>query len=374
LRILVITNLFPDRKQPTFGTFMSSHVAALKRAGADVHVAAIQGAAVHTDIPRKYVRLFLRAMRLVVARLLRGSRFDIVEAHLAYPTGVVAWPLARLTRARLVLYCHGADVNEVGLRSKRHHALASWLFRRADLLVANSQYTKSVLLSRYDVPEARVVVWSPGIDTDIFHPMPDLPRSASRVLFVGRLDSEKGVHVLIDAMHELREQGLALRIVGTGPVREALEVKARDRGIVIEFVGGLAPVDVAREMAQAPVLVVPSVYAEPLGLVALEGMASGSLVVASSTGGLVESVEPGRSGWLVPPGDARALAMAVAEAVALANASHDPRMAEYREAAQRRAAEHDIYRIAAAALVTYAELAGVAVRQDPSGTRGCDAA
>lgn len=350
MRILVISNLYPDTTQPTFGTFVATHVAALRRAGAEVDLAAIKGFQVHRGIGPKYARLAVRALLMAVRAALRGRRYHVVEAHIAFPTSAIAWPIARLVGARLVVYCHGSDVSEVAVRSGRHRALARFLFRRADLLIVNSGHTAAVVAANFGISGKKVIQLSPGIDTDIFRADPTASRDPASVLFVGRLDPSKGIDVLIDAAALIGSDAIRLSVIGTGPDRERLEQRAMQLGVSALFLGGLLPAEVARQMACAAVLAVPSKVAEGLGLVALEGMASGAMVIASATGGLVESVEPGSTGWLVPPGDAPALAAAINEALAAGNgeAGH-----EIRRKAAARAAEHDVYEMGRRAVALY---------------------
>lgn len=356
VRILVVTNLYPDARQPGFGTFIAARVTALRRTGASVQVAAIRGVAVHRNIGRKYLRLFGSAMWLAIKSLLRRRPPHIVEAHIAFPTGLLAWPVARLCRAKLVLFFHGGDLREVASRSRWHVRAARFLFARADLLVANSAFTRSGAIGGYGVDPDRIVIWSPGIDTELFRPLEQVRRNPREVLFVGRLNEEKGADILIDAVSKLSDLGATLRIVGDGPARQALEGAAAQRGVTVRFDGARTPTEVARAMAAAGVLAVPSVYQEPLGLVALEGMAAGAMVVASATGGLSESVNPGTNGWLVPPGDASRLAEAIREAIAVAEAPDAPGSVEIREAALHRAAEHDVYAVAERSVAAYREL------------------
>jgi len=96
------------------------------------------------------------------------------------------------------------------------------------------------------------------------------------------------------------------------------------------------------------------VYREPLGLVALEAMAAGAIVVASTTGGLTEIVEDSRNGLAVLPGDVGALASAVERAMSLFNDRLES--ARIREAARRTAEGHDIGVIAAESMRLYATL------------------
>ena len=127
------------------------------------------------------------------------------------------------------------------------------------------------------------------------------------LLFAGRLHKTKGVHVLIEAA---RKTGLPVRIVGDGPDMETLREQA---GAMtnITFVGRLSREDTLREMAGARAVVVPSIWWEPFGLVALEPQALGVPVIASRTGGLTEVVVHGQTGLQVEAGDVEQLAAAM---------------------------------------------------------------
>ena len=116
-RILVVTNLYPTRSHPAFGTFVGARVRALRRAGATVTVAAITDPTPHRNVARKYLRLALIGARSGLSARLQGQPFDVVEAHIAFPTGMVAWPIAALGGSRLSLFCHGSDVIVLPWRS-----------------------------------------------------------------------------------------------------------------------------------------------------------------------------------------------------------------------------------------------------------------
>jgi len=195
---MIITNLFPDARLPAFGTFVAGHAEGLRHAGAEVEVVAITGVPAHSALFRKYASLSVRTVIHSLRALVRRRRPQVVEAHIAYPTAILAFVASRLLRARLVVFLHGSDVTGDGARSPLHHRLATAIFRRADLLVANSNFIRAELASRFDIDAARVVVWSPGIDYDRFAaPSSDARRSG--ILFVGRLARGKGVHELLQA-------------------------------------------------------------------------------------------------------------------------------------------------------------------------------
>jgi glycosyltransferase involved in cell wall biosynthesis len=131
-------------------------------------------------------------------------------------------------------------------------------------------------------------------------------------VFTGRLAREKGVATLLHAIARVRDQGVAarLRVVGDGPERPALDRLTQKLGLrnAVEFTGWVPLPDVEAHLTDAWALVAPSVWAEPLGLTALEAIVRGIPVVASAAGGFTETVEPGVSGLLFPNGDAEALA------------------------------------------------------------------
>ncbi len=131
------------------------------------------------------------------------------------------------------------------------------------------------------------------------------------LIFVGRLVSDKGADLLLNAL-KLIEVKPRLTIVGDGPELAALEKQAADLQLrpQIEFVGRQQGEQLAKLLRQHEILVVPSLWHEPFGIVALEGIACGCVVVGSAGGGLAEAIGP--CGVTFPNGDAGALATAIA--------------------------------------------------------------
>ena len=144
---------------------------------------------------------------------------------------------------------------------------------------------------------------------DIFRQLPDVPRTED-LIFVGRLVSDKGVDVLLAALGLLDGRGLrpGLTIVGDGPERPALEAQVRSLGIEsrVRFLGARHGEEIVRLLNAHRILVVPSRYDEPFGIVALEGIACGCLVIGSQGGGLKEAI--GRCGLTFRNGDSGELA------------------------------------------------------------------
>jgi glycosyltransferase involved in cell wall biosynthesis len=215
---------------------------------------------------------------------------DICEV----PAGLVCW------RGGCVGLAHW-------LRDRPRYALFRFGIARADRVLACSAWLQHSLAAAGIRAEA-IVLPSP-------RPSPDYvraPTATPRFVFVGRLSREKGVASLIRAFARAREAVPAaeLRIVGDGDERPSLEQLSASLGqsASISFRGSLPLAGVERELAPAWASVVPSLWAEPLGLVAVEAIVRGVPVIASSSGGLAEVVERGRTGLLFPNRDETALA------------------------------------------------------------------
>jgi glycosyltransferase involved in cell wall biosynthesis len=161
-----------------------------------------------------------------------------------------------------------------------------------------------------------------GISADRVDPPVPMPaprfvrRPAAEPLFVyaGRLAPVKGVDVLVRALARLLERvpTARLRILGDGRDRQAIQTLAAELGVddAVSFRFGMDPRWQA-ELSSAWALVAPSVYREPLGLVAVEAIVHGVPVIASEGGGFAETIDAGTTGLLVPNGDVAALADAM---------------------------------------------------------------
>lgn len=157
-----------------------------------------------------------------------------------------------------------------------------------------------------------------GYDDHIFHPSRGAERRKRDLVFVGRLVSDKGVDLLIDALSCLASSGVrpGLTIVGDGPERDRLQHQARQAGVAaqVRWTGFLQGQSLASELRQHRVMVVPSRWAEPFGIVALEGAACGCFVVGSRDGGLADAIGP--CGLVFKNGDVAALREALIQALA----------------------------------------------------------
>jgi len=193
---------------------------------------------------------------------------------------------------------------------------------------------------------------------EIFKDYRDVIRDLD-VVFVGRLVSDKGVMDLIDALGHLGQAGLRprLSIVGDGPERTAALRRVGELGLgpQVTFAGTKLGSDLARLVARHRVMAVPSRWAEPFGIVALEGIACGCVVVGTNRGGLPEAI--GACGVTVPNGDTSALALALRSLL-----EDDSLQARYRACAPVHLARHSRSKVARAYFDVLISAAGLCSR------------
>lgn len=262
-----------------------------------------------------------RALR----RLTRSGQFDIIHAHWTIPQGLLAATTLWSRSIPFVATAHGGDVYAFG--RPPFTPLLRFVMRRAAAVTAVSDELLQ-LLSRIEKNAVNKIHHIPmGVDYRHFSTAaaraerpPDMPQGPV-IIFVGRLTEKKGVQVLIDAL-SLGRQGLEsanLVIVGDGPLRPALEERARTWGLSgrVRFIGPRNHASLPAYLSAADVFALPSVEAsdgdkDGLPVVLMEAAACGTPAVASSIGGIPQFLKDGRNGLLVPPGDAHALAAALA--------------------------------------------------------------
>lgn len=283
--------------------------------------------------------------RVEQVALARGLRcLPVAFRNSLHPPSVLSlrrW--IRAHRPRLAICHSGHDSNVLAiaarlaggarpfiLRSRTYQPgkPAAWSYNHlADATMVPSRYLRDCLLANPAIRQERVRVVYPGIDfagIDAAAGQP-LPAGVEAWLAAGEgpvlvhaamLRGEKGHPTLLQALHLLRERGVAARylIAGEGPEEATIRARIVELGLQdrVWLAGVVSPV--APLLARADLVVMPSGY-EPLGMSQLEALGLGVPVIASDTGGIPETISHGQTGLLVPPGDAAAWAEAIASAL-----------------------------------------------------------
>ena len=291
---------------------------------------------------RNPLTMALNVRRL--AHLIEAERVDLIHAHSRAP-GWVAYGATRLTKTPFVTTFHPSYATQNTLKLRYNSVMA-----RGDAVITSSLQTADLIARLYPPASGRVYVVHHGTDFRLFAPNAVHPSQVEAlrrewraapddriVLLAGRLTPGKGQKVLIEAARLLIASGL----VGTkfilagddlgrgshGRELDKLIEKARLKGIVARAADCE---DRPAALLAASVAVVPSTEPQALGRVPVEAQAMGTPVVVSDLGAAAEIVlappaveASARTGWLVPPGDAIALARAISAALGLGAAARD---------------------------------------------------
>lgn len=283
--------------------------------------------------------LFGLGYALNVSRALSQADWDIIHVH----NFSQFLPLirARNPEARIVLHMHCEWLSQLDpelVRGRLSHA---------DAIVGCSEHVTNAIRGAFPEVADRCHTVNNGIDAEKFKAGPQQAdqRGRGRLVFVGRVSPEKGVHVLLDAMRLLVKRFPQLELKIVGPVEGApyefivllsddplvgrlarfwhprtkteqyssYMANAVDASLINRVqVHGPVPYDeISGHYSQADIAIVPSVGHEPFGMPVLEGMAAGLPVVATASGGIPEVLEDGYSGLIVERGDSASLARAI---------------------------------------------------------------
>jgi glycosyltransferase involved in cell wall biosynthesis len=292
VKVCVLTTSYPRDADDVAGSFVRDTVDELRAQGVELRVVSPAsfrhyGIAYGDGIVNNLRRAPWKALLLPLFLLsfARGARrasrdADVVHAHWL-PSALPAL----VTGKPIVLQLWGSDV----ALAQRARPLARRLVRRARVVVcaSNALADDARALGARDV---RVIPSGVAIPESVGE-----PEDPPHALYVGRLSEEKGARELAEA-----SRGLPLVVVGDGPLRSLFP----------QALGFVPPQEVGPYYERAALVVVPS-RREGYGMAAREAMAHGRPVVASAVGGLVDAVDDGVTGVLVPPGDVGALRAAL---------------------------------------------------------------
>jgi glycosyltransferase involved in cell wall biosynthesis len=350
MKVLVLTSTFPRWKDDTTPSFVYDLCVGLKKSGLDIIVLAphhfgsklfesIEGLKIYRFpyfLPYKYQRLaynggihsnlkryklakvqvpFFLFFELIYAGwLIKKEQIQIIHSHWILPSGLIGFIFGKLFGIKLITTAHAGDVFTIR-KSTILKRIASIVLNNVEIITANSDYTRDIILLINGNLCKKVDVIPMGVDVVRFNPtnLSDLKRrfeASHIILSVGRLVDKKGIEYLIKSMINIKTifPGAKLIIGGTGPEKDNLiklsnELKLDDR---ICFVDRIANSELPLYYASSDVFVLPSIETksgdtEGLGVVLLEAMASGTPVIGSDIGGITDIIIHGKNGFLTEP-------------------------------------------------------------------------
>ncbi len=297
-------------------------------------------------------------------RLIREQKVDIAHAHSRAPAWSGYWA-TRKTDARFVTTYHGT-YTENGPFKQRYNAVMAL----GERVIAVSHFIAELILQRYPEAAPRLRVIPGGVDPVKFDPATVLGDRAGRlaqswrlklgaptILLPGRLTSWKGQKLLISALGAMRHQDALAVLAGSDQGRahyvQELITHAHRLGVAdrVRLAGNVE--DMPAAMMLADVVVNASTDPEAFGRTIIEAQAMARMVIATDHGGARETIVDGETGFLVPPGDAAALAEAIDKVLDL---TPDIRVAWGRHVRAAVSETHSVAAMQNAVLQVYAEL------------------
>jgi phosphatidylinositol alpha-1,6-mannosyltransferase len=257
----------------------------------------------------EYARAFL-ALRPIVA----GVKPDVIHCGKCLPEGLLAATFQRWRGIPFLTYVHGEELT-LAHTSKQLTRLTHKVLRQSTRVIANSHHTKGILRNDWNVPEDRIVVLHPGVDTTRFVPAESRPDVRARlgwagrrvILTAGALQKRKGQDMLIRALPAIRARcpDVLYCIVGEGWERAYLDQLVAEHGVAnaVQFRPTPDDEELVECYQQCDLFALPNRQVgwdfEGFGIVLLEAQASGKPVIAGASGGTVETFTADVTGRLV---------------------------------------------------------------------------
>jgi glycosyltransferase involved in cell wall biosynthesis len=186
-------------------------------------------------------------------------------------------------------------------KTRLAHRLERLALRRADAVILTTAAMKQQVAGQYGIAPERIAVIPNFVDTELFRPDPQVTPLPGRILFVGRLEPEKNLPAVLEALKQT--PGASLALVGQGSQGPALAAYAQQHGLAVEFLGRIPNTRLPEEIRRAEVFILPSLYeGHPKALI--EAMACGAAVIGSDAPGIRELIRHEETGLLCVPGAA----------------------------------------------------------------------
>ncbi|WP_281974564.1 glycosyltransferase [Halobacillus litoralis] len=322
-RVLVISNMYPSNRTPTYGIFVKNQVQALREKGIQIDTAVNKdNRGGKVNLLRKYI---LWLVKILIRLITNGRKYDVVHAHYIFPSGLPALLFKKLFKSKLIVTSHGGDLDQMAKKNQLIFRMTKYILKEADHVIVVGEALKQEVTEEFGVDKNKVSLINMGVNRTVFAPTDsaevkeELQLSPDRfhILFVGNLIKAKGLKELIAAFQRLPDKNAELHIIGSmkdeGFLEELKTDVAGEYKDAVHFHGTKDQQTLGRWMAAADLFVLPS-HIEGFGLVALEAMSCHTPVVGTDVGGLHYLLGEG-AGILVEPKDASSLQQGIEQAM-----------------------------------------------------------
>lgn len=318
-KILLISNMYPSEKYPHYGVFVKNTENILKENNFDVQRSIMYKKDTKVQKLCAYVSFYFKTIHLA-----RKKCYDVIYGHYI---SHIALPILLIHKMRpnikIVINVHGNDIVPEEKKDEKYLKLSKKALDISDIIVSPSEYFKNILIQDYKMQKEKIQIYpSGGVNTDLFFPIDEIEAKKQLGLdlnniyigFVSRLELKKGWDILLKAIQKLDDQvdkNVKFLFVGDGTKKTEFfqmidELKLKKRIIYMSYKSQNELKYVFNAMS---IFCFPTYRkSESLGLVGLEAMSCGKIVIASNFGGPKEYIQDEINGFLFKERDPLELA------------------------------------------------------------------
>ncbi|AEG18538.1 glycosyltransferase [Methanobacterium paludis] len=340
MKLCIVPTMFPKYKGDYYGSFVYDEAKKLVENGIEVHVLTqhnhgipyeeiMDGIHVHRFRwlePKEFRALVhfkglkdnLRLLTYVISlffnlvKIIKKYKINIIHAHSVIPTGLIGVIVAKIMGCPSFITAHGMDINNFDAKSIYGH-LISFSLKHCDKAIAVSGDLAETMKS-LGITKDKIVILRNAVDTNRFKPFKNMElrhkygvkENELLILFVGYLDTFKGIFELVDAFYGINKENknVKLMMVGTGLKKDEIKKKISQLGLksYVMLIGTVPHAEIHSYYQMADVFVLPS-HTEGFPLSVLEAMACKIPVLVTDVGGISEIIENGLNGFVVVSND-----------------------------------------------------------------------
>lgn len=315
MKILLISNMYPDSQNPSYGIFVKNTEEILLKEGFWVDKIVLYK---EKSKIKKFIKYIFHYLKIVFRCLF--YKYDVVYVHYAAHNSIPLNIVKRIKNIKIYTNVHGSDIVPEVKSQEKFQIHVSKLLQHSNKIITPSNYYKELVSKKYSIyPEKIKVFPSGGVNISKFYYIErekclgklSLPKNYRYIGYVGRIDVKKGWDIFLRALKLMKDEGrlnnIKAIIVGHGKQSEMLEEMINEYELSQDlFLYNLLPQSDLKYIYNAiDVFCFPSMReGESLGLVGLESMACGTPIIASRIGGILDYTIDGVNGFLFNPGDA----------------------------------------------------------------------
>lgn len=320
MKILVVSNMYPNDKNPSYGVFVKRFCEQLQLVGIEYDKSVL----LKNNNRAKKILAYIKFYCLTVIRIFL-NKYDLVYIHYASHSGIPVLFARKFKRFSIYTNVHGSDVVPENNKQKKFQKYTNKLMGISEKIIVPSDYFKEYVSNKYSVDKSKLCVYpSAGVSAEVFHPYKEeekkkimkslgLKEKYTYVGFVGRISYGKGWDTFVKAVSIVQKERPEVKfvIVGSGPDRDKLDSLINENGLEASIIR----YDLLEQKRLADLYNILSVFifptereGESLGLVSIEAMACGVPVIASNYAAPKYYIEEGLNGFKFEKGNYEELA------------------------------------------------------------------